>query len=188
MPHRRRIVSAPSNWKVLRVSNNVFASTLARAIEVEGSTQAIAHMLCVPETTLLRWREGRADMPVRAFRALIEFLSAAEMRYAANMAETPASAPEPSPEGLEFRIGNLTAQCERCQCTEFRRVRPDEPLRMTSSLLCAACGHEILHGDLLVKLGQTLIDKKRAEAFERNRRQAAMRASRRKKLPTDDVV
>lgn len=170
------------------MSNNVFASTLARAIEVEGSTQAIANMLCVPETTLLRWREGRADMPVRAFRALIEFLSAAEARHAANMDEMRASAAEPSPERLEFRMGSLMAHCERCQCTEFRRVRPEEPLKMTNPLLCAACGHEIVHGDLLVKLGQALIDKKRAEAFERNRRQAAMRASRRKKLPADDVA
>ena len=163
------------------MSDNVFARTLARAIEVEGSAQSIAHLLRVPEATLMRWCEGRADMPVRAFTALVEFLGAAEARHAANEADTPTSPPQPSAEQLEFRIGNLLAQCARCESTEFRRVRPDEPLRMTSRLLCRACGHEIAHGDLLVKLGHSLIAKKREEAFERNRRQAAMRASRRKK-------
>jgi hypothetical protein len=170
------------------VGDNVFASTLARAIEIEGSAQSIAHLLRVPEATLLRWCEGRADMPVRAFTALVEFLSAAETRHAANEAAIAAPSPEPATERLEFRIGNLLAQCARCQSTQFRRVRPDEPLRMTSRLLCSTCGEEVVHGDLLVSLGRSLIAKKREEAFERNRRQAVMRASRRKKLPGDEVA
>ena len=170
------------------MSDNVFARTLARAIEVEGSTQSIAHLLRVPEATLLRWCEGRADMPVRAFTALVEFLSTAEARHAANEPDTAPPAPQSSTEDLQFRIGNLLARCERCEGTQFRQVRPDEPLKMTSRLVCRGCGHEIVHGDLLVKLGRALIDKKRAEAFERNSRQAAMRASRRKKVPGDEVA
>ena len=170
------------------MSDNVFARTLARAIEVEGSAQSIAHLLRVPEATLLRWREGRADMPVRAFTALVEFLTEAEVRHAANEPDSAPAAPDPSPEEREFRIGNLLARCARCECSEFRRVRPDEPLKMTSRLLCRGCGQEIVHGDLLVKLGHALIVRKREEAFERNRRQAAMRASRRKKVPGDEVT
>ena len=129
-------------------------------------------------------------MPVRAFTALVEFLSAAEAGHAANESDVAPSALQTStsPECLEFHIGNLAARCLRCEGTEFRRVRPDQSLKMTSRLLCSACGYEIVHGDLLVKLGQALIEKKRAEAFERNRRQAVMRGSRRKKLPGDEVA
>jgi len=127
-------------------------------------------------------------MPVRAFTALVEHLTAAEASHAANEPEVAAPGPQASPEQLEFRIGNLMAHCARCEGTEFRRVRPDEPLKMTTRLLCRSCGHEIVHGDLLVKLGHALIAKKREEAFERNRRQAVMRASRRKKFPGDEVA
>jgi len=127
-------------------------------------------------------------MPIRAFTALVEFLSAAEVGHAANEPDVAPTAPQTSPESLELRIGNLAARCVQCEGTEFRRVRPDEPLKMTSRLLCRACGHEIVHGDLLLKLGHSLIEKKRVEAFERNRRQAAMRASRRKRLPGDEVA
>src|SRR5689334_7413378 len=172
------ILSAPSNRKVYILGDNVFARTLARAIEVEGSAQSIAHLLRVPEATLLRWCEGRADMPVRAFTALVEFLTTAEAGHAANEPAVAPPAPPTSAESLEFRIGNLTARCVQCEGTDFRPVRPDQPLTMTCRLLCGACGHEIVHGDLLVKLGHSLIEKKRVEAFERNRRQAAIRASR----------
>ena len=178
---------ASFTWKVHTLGENVFARTLARAIEVEGSTQSIAHLLRVPEATLLRWCEGRADMPIRAFTALVEFLSAAEAIHAANEPAVAPPAPQTSPESLEFHIGNLAARCVQCEGTEFRRARPDQPLKMTSRLLCRACRHEIVHGDLLVKLGRALIEKKRVEAFERNRRQAAMRASGRK-LPGEEVT
>ena len=170
------------------MGENVFARTLARAIEVEGSAQSIAHLLRVPEATLLRWCEGRADMPVRAFTALVDFLTAAEASAPVNEPQTAMPTASGSAERLEFRIGNLTACCARCDCTEFRRARPDQPLKMTSRLACRACGYEIVHGDLLVKLGHELIAKKRVEALERNRRQSNMRAARRKKVPGDEVI
>jgi len=163
------------------LGDNVFARTLARALELEGSAQSLASLLRVPEGTLLRWCDGRADMPVRAFTTLVGYVSAKEARDPAGDSQSEGPAPTASHEALEFNIGSLVARCDHCGHTQFRRSRADLPLKMTSRLLCRACGTAVVHGDLLVALGHQLIAKKRVEALERNRRQAAMRAARRVK-------
>jgi hypothetical protein len=48
---------------------------LTMAVEVEGSKQAVASLLHVPESTLNRWLIGRAFMPQKATKILIEFLA-----------------------------------------------------------------------------------------------------------------
>jgi len=169
------------------LGDNVFARTLARAIELEGSAQSLASLLRVPEGTLLRWCDGRADMPVRAFTTLVGYVSAKETRDPAVDVHSVVDVPPASDESLEFHIGSVVARCEHCGVTQFRRSRADLPLKMTSRLLCRACGTAVVHGDLLVALGRQLIAKKRVEALERNRRQAAMRAARRVKR-SDEVT
>jgi hypothetical protein len=182
------VISAATNKGLIRVSDNVFTRTLARAIEVEGSAQSLAHLLHAPEGTLLRWSVGRADMPVRAFTALVEYLSAAETRQPANDGVADAATPQPSSERLDFRVGNLLAHCARCEGSEFRRVCAEQPLKMTSRLACRTCGSEVVHGNLLVKLGHDLIARKRLEALERNRRLQAMQAARTKSSSDDETA
>jgi DNA-binding transcriptional regulator YiaG len=48
---------------------------LARAVEAEGSKQAVATALHVPERTFDRWLEGRAQMPDKATKLLIEIIA-----------------------------------------------------------------------------------------------------------------
>ena len=38
--------------------SDIYTQTLARAVEAQGSTQALASLLHVPESTLLRWMSG----------------------------------------------------------------------------------------------------------------------------------
>ena len=57
------------------MADTIHTRALARAAETEGSTQALAGVLHVPENTLLRWMSGRAQMPLRAFLRLVEVLS-----------------------------------------------------------------------------------------------------------------
>jgi hypothetical protein len=48
---------------------------LAKAVELEGSKQAVASLLHVPETTFDRWLIGRAFMPQRATKILVELIT-----------------------------------------------------------------------------------------------------------------
>jgi hypothetical protein len=152
------------------MTDNVYVRMLGRAVEVEGSSQAVAHILHVPERTLQRWREGRAQMPWKAFLRLVEYLLAAEQKAAPPDARGSAAAAAPAAgEHIRFPAGELLARCARCDGDEFRRAKPTEPLRMTSRLVCCACGREALHSDLLVSLGRDLVAHAKAQAAHRAR-------------------
>jgi hypothetical protein len=45
---------------------------LLQAVQTQGSRQALASMLHVPENTLLRWMSGSAQTPLQAFRKVID--------------------------------------------------------------------------------------------------------------------
>ena len=48
---------------------------LAKAVELEGSKQAIASVLRVPERTFERWLAGQALMPEKATKLIIELIA-----------------------------------------------------------------------------------------------------------------
>lgn len=58
-----------------RLANNVQTELLRKAVACLGSTQALATELRVPEGTLLRWASGRAMMPERAFKKLVDIVA-----------------------------------------------------------------------------------------------------------------
>jgi DNA-binding transcriptional regulator YiaG len=48
---------------------------LAMAVKLEGSKQAVATLLHVPERTFDRWLDGRAQMPEKLTKALMELIA-----------------------------------------------------------------------------------------------------------------
>ena len=48
---------------------------LAKVVELEGSKQAVATLLRVPERTFDRWLAGRAYMPEKLLKLLLERVS-----------------------------------------------------------------------------------------------------------------
>ena len=154
------------------MADTVCTRLLARATEIEGSSQALSHRLHVPEATLLRWSSGRAQMPFRAYEMLLQFVQHAESNAPLVMTSAgPSSAPaSTNPERLTFPLGPLLGRCARCDGTEFRRYDANAPLKMTSVLECCACLAQVIHGVLLVELGRDSIAKVRANAASRARR------------------
>jgi hypothetical protein len=116
------------------MQDKIVTLILKQAAEVEGSTQALASRLNAPEATLIRWMTGRAQTPLRAFHAVLDFLMQVERKAADRPAE-PARTGQP--EKLVFPLGPLLARCTRCDGTEFRLVMPGA-LRLTSPLACTA--------------------------------------------------
>lgn len=57
------------------VANNAQTELLRKAVACLGSTQALASELRVPEGTLQRWVHGRAMMPERAFKKVIDIVA-----------------------------------------------------------------------------------------------------------------
>ena len=147
--------------------DTLYTRTLVQAAEIEGSTQALANLLKVPESTLLRWLSGHAQMPLRAFVKAVDFLSEHEQRNPA-----PHAAESPAAGELEFRMGEHFARCQRCDGTLFCPKQPGTPLRMTSELLCASCDEEVIHGNLIVRLATDAIQHSRAMTVARARGQA----------------
>lgn len=147
------------------MAQTIYTQALARAAEAQGSTQALASLLRVPENTLLRWMSGRAQMPLQAFLRLIELIAQHEKKQA----------PEPSAAGaidgerLRFSVGEFEARCPRCDSSDFRRADPAFALRYTSPLLCCACGGSAVHGDLLVQLAKDAVYHSRAMTVARNK-------------------
>lgn len=140
---------------------------LRQAAKAEGSTQALASRLNAPEPTLLRWMDGRAQTPLRAFLAVLEFLMELERKSA------PLAPPEPAAEGtqpdkLAFSLGPLLARCTRCDGSEFRLVDPGT-LRLTSPLACTTCGAQAIHGNLLAQLAKDAVHQSRAVAVRTRR-------------------
>jgi hypothetical protein len=121
---------------------------LAQLAEKEGSSQAVAALLNVPERTLQRWSLGRAQMPLRAFLRALNLVVEHELR-----AGPPPEAGK-GPERLTFRAGTVLAECAKCQCTEFRRRDAAEPLTYRSVLACTGCAAEVVHSDLIAALAR----------------------------------
>ena len=157
------------------MADTVYTRLLARAIDIEGSAQGLAHKLRVPEATLLRWINGRAQMPFKAYEVLLQFVQQADSRTPPPPMTHPAPpmpASNTNPERLTFPLGkHLLGRCARCDGTEFRRYDANAPLKMTSVLECCACLAQVIHGVLLVELGNDAIAKVKANAVSRTRRQ-----------------
>ena len=146
------------------MQDKIITLVLQQAAQAEGSTQALATRLNAPEPTLIRWMTGRAQTPLRAFLAVIDFLMQKE-RKSAEPPPPPGDAP---PETLTFRLGPLLGRCSRCDSTEFRPLRQGA-LRLTSPLACTACGAETVHGDLLAQLARDAVQHSRAVAVRTRR-------------------
>jgi len=159
------------------LAENVCTRLLARGTEIEGSTQGLAHKLRVPEATLLRWMEGKAQMPLKAYEVLLQFLQHADSRTPPSMTRlaSPPPLPATNPERLTFPFGKLLGRCARCDGTEFRRYDANAPLTMTSVLECCSCFAQVLHGVLLAELGKDVVSKVRANANSRARRSGSAR-------------
>ena len=140
------------------MADTIFTRALAHAAAVQGSNQALAYQLHVPENTLLRWMSGRAQMPLRAFHRVIELLVEHE---SSPSAQPPAPAAAPG-EKLGFNIGELLARCARCGGTQFAPAIPGTALKMTSTLLCCACTFRVTHGALLAELASEAVRHTRA--------------------------
>jgi hypothetical protein len=147
------------------VADTIYTRALGRAAQAQGSTQALASYLHVPENTLLRWMAGRAQMPLQAFLKLVELLG----KYENGDAAEPQPAAAPSAEKLRFTIGELAARCARCDGEQFQLAKPG-PLRYTSALLCSACGENVVHGNLICQLAKDAVWHTRALTVARTRR------------------
>ncbi|HYL87275.1 MAG TPA: hypothetical protein VEU32_00760 [Burkholderiales bacterium] len=131
------------------MADTIYTRTLARAADAQGSTQALASLLRVPENTLLRWMSGRAQMPLQAFLKLIEVLTQHE-KTGADTTLQDSTAGEP----LTFRMGDLLARCARCDGTEFVATGDSGRLRLTSEIQCRNCGERVIHGNLIGQLAK----------------------------------
>ena len=155
------------------MADNVYTKVLRQAVELDGSPSAIASRLRVPEGTLMRWMSGRAQMPLLAFLEAMQYVAAREP-------ETPAQG-QASDEKLSFHVGPMSARCEACDATEFRRTDPSKSLRYASTLACRACGTEVKHGHLVVQLAKEVSQLARTRLVGLKRSQAAAKASMPKK-------
>jgi hypothetical protein len=154
------------------MQDKIVTLILQQAAQAEGSTQALASRLNAPEPTLIRWMTGRAQTPLRAFLAVLDFLMQRELKEAA-APETPPEAAQP--DKLVFPLGLLFARCERCDGTEFRLLTPGT-LRLTSHLTCLVCGEDVVHGNLLARLATEAVHHSRAIAVRTKRAVSASRA------------
>src|SRR2546421_8398323 len=154
------------------MADTIYTRALASAAEAQGSTQALAGLLHVPENTLLRWMSGRAQMPLQAFLKLIEVL----VQHERNGGGHSASAARLNGEKLSFNMGELFARCARCDGSTFAAMTTGTPLRMTSELACTSCGERVVHGNLISQLAKDAVHQSRAMTVARARRQAPRRA------------
>ena len=130
----------------------LYTRALVRAAEIQGSTQALATLLRVPENTLLRWMAGRAQMPLAAFLRVIEIVSEDERKTAPERLATPLADAK-----LRFQWGAVEAHCARCDGAEFVPSDPTLALRYIDELVCCACGERVVHGDLMVRLAKQAV-------------------------------
>jgi hypothetical protein len=129
------------------MANSIFACALKAAAEAQGSTQALAGLLRVPEGTLLRWMSGRAMMPVRAFARLMDILGDHEARHPERPGANAAADPV-----FTFTLNHLAARCAACAGTEFVQRTPAATLRYSDLLVCRSCHREVPHRSLLLDL------------------------------------
>jgi len=152
------------------MADTLFTRALARAAEIQGSTQALASLLRVPENTLLRWMAGRAQMPLQAFLHVIALISEEERKQ--TVAALPGAAA--NSEKLRFRIGQLEAHCARCESVDFVQAEPGQPLRYINVLHCSSCGERVVHGDLIARLARDAVYHSKALTVQRQKRQAEL--------------
>jgi DNA-directed RNA polymerase subunit RPC12/RpoP len=145
---------------------------IKQAARAEGSTQALATRLNAPEPTLLRWMTGQAQVPLRVFLAVLDYLMELERRDG-DRADWAGDAGG-SPDKVVLTIGTLPARCPRCGEPEFRRLLPGT-FRLTSELACARCGAQVVHGSLLAQLAKDAVKQSRAVAA---RTQSRLRSAR----------
>ena len=148
------------------MQDRTVALILQQAAKAEGSTQALASRLHAPEATLLRWMDGRAQAPLRALLAVLEFLM--ELERKTEQPASPAASEPGQPDRLVFPLGPLLARCTRCDGTEFRLTGAGG-LRLTSRLACTGCGLETIHGNLLAQLAKDAVQQSRAVAVRTRR-------------------
>ena len=146
------------------MADNMYTRALARAAEVQGSTQALASLLRVPENTLLRWMSGRAQMPLQAFLKLLEVLAQYEKTGGQATLE------ETNGEPLKFNMGEMVARCARCDCTEFVLAEPAPQVKYTSIVACRTCGERTTRGDLIAQVAKDTIQQSRAMLAARKKR------------------
>src|SRR4051812_14249110 len=151
------------------LADTLYTRALVRAAEIQGSTQALAGLLRVPENTLLRWMAGRAQMPLQAFLKTIELIATDERKQP----PLPRSG-EVSPQNLQFRIGELEAHCERCDGHDFVQVDASIALRYINELACSACGHRVTHGNLIAQLAKDAVYHSKALTVARQKRTAEL--------------
>ena len=144
------------------MAESVYTRLLKQLVAIEGSSQAVASLLRVPEGTLTWWIHGRAQMPLRALLKAMDLIAKHELRDA--------------PERLTFDVGPVRARCAGCGATEFRRRDAAVPLTYMSVLACVICGHEVGHGDLVVQVAKEAAQQARRYMEEGKRKKAAKKA------------
>jgi len=157
------------------LADTLYTRALVRAAEIQGSTQALASLLRVPENTLLRWMVGRAQMPLQAFLRTIQLIADDERKQA----PVPRAGDAPS-DKLRFKIGELEARCERCDGHEFVQTDPSMPLRYINELVCCGCGNRVVHGNLIAQLAKDAVYHSKALTVQRQKRTAALLEKSRK--------
>jgi len=193
MGRRGKLVTGAAKDIGVGMSQNIYTKALERAVELEGSTQAIAHLLRVPESTLQRWMAGRAQMPLQAFLKLIDFVVRHEEQIDNGMrTDIAPRGMHISAEGIvTLKAGPVTATCERCDGTQFALAEPDKPLRYVSDLVCRSCDQRVIHGKLVSQLAKDVVHQSRAFTATRRRlleertQRAAPRAPDKKRLLDD---
>jgi hypothetical protein len=113
-------------------------------------------------------------MPVKAFNRLLTYIGEAEQRDVSIAAYPVQSARSDAAECLTFPLAKVFARCARCEGVEFRREMPEAPLKMSSTLLCGACGAEVIHGDLLAQLANGMIARRKRNRSSQSRSSDAL--------------
>src|SRR5258708_26528843 len=121
----------------------IYTRALRQAVEAQGSRQALASVLHVPENTLLRWMSGSAQTPVQAFCKVIDLLVEHEKSSAAPLAAV--GGPVATQQTLEFATGGLLARCVPCNGTAFAPLPPPTPPPHTSEPRLPACNTPVVH-------------------------------------------
>jgi DNA-directed RNA polymerase subunit RPC12/RpoP len=148
------------------MKETIYTQTLRSAAAAEGGTAALASTLHVPEKTLERWMNGRAQTPLRAFLKALECVKLREQSAAAPPAEAHNGEP------LTLSSGNLVARCARCDGTEFLPVDPEKRPRYIDEVVCRGCGHKVVLGNIIARLAQDAVHHAHTLTAARERRHA----------------